>query len=98
MSKYRRAARTDNNQKTIVKTLRQLGYSVITGHDDILVGCFGKTFWFEIKEPETISTVNGKVKPSSIQKSQKKLLQEYKGHYRVVTSINEILKDISHGE
>ena len=49
MSKWRRAAKVDANQNEIRKELEALGYSVVPGHDDILVGHRGKTYWFEIK-------------------------------------------------
>jgi hypothetical protein len=84
MSKYRRAARTDANQSAIVKELRGLGYSVEPEHDDILVGYRGKTFWYEIKTgPKAV-----------VKDSQKKLLKEYKGHYKIVWSTEMILSDI----
>lgn len=52
----RRAARTDDNQKEIVSTFRQLGCSVETTHTlgsgfpDIVVGCFGFNLLVEIKD------------------------------------------------
>ena len=84
MSKYRRAAKVDANQGAIVKELRGLGYSVALDHDDILVGYRGKTFWYEIKTgPKAV-----------VKESQKKLLKEYKGHYKIVWSTEMILTDI----
>jgi hypothetical protein len=84
MSKYRRAAKVDANQSAIVKELRGLGYSVELDHDDILVGCHGKTFWYEIKTgPKAV-----------VKDSQKKLLKEYRGHYKIVWSTEMILADI----
>lgn len=84
MSKYRQAARTDANQSDIVDDLRRLGYSVEVGHDDILVGHRGRTFWFEIKTGPK----------AKIKDSQKKLLAEFKGHYSIVWSTLMILKEI----
>ena len=84
MSKFRRAAKIDANQPEIVKELRKLGYSVEVGHDDILVGYNGKTYWFEIKTSE-----KAKVKESQI-----KLMSEYKGHYSIVWTTEMILKEI----
>lgn len=84
MSKWRRAARTDANQTQIVKELRSLGYSVEPGHDDLLIGYRGKTFWYEIKTgPKAV-----------VKESQKKLLAEYKGHYKIVWSTEMIIDDI----
>ena len=92
MSKFRRAARIDSNQPGIVKELRKRGFSVELGHDDILVGIRGRTFWYEIKEPETISKSG---KPYNLKLSQEKLLKNYKGHYKIVWTIEQILDDIN---
>ena len=80
----RRADRIDENQPEIVKDLRKLGYSVELGHDDILVGHNGRTYWFEIKV-----SPKSKLKPS-----QEKLLAEYKGHYMIAWSTEMILAEI----
>jgi len=93
MSKYRRAAKIDANQPEIVKELRRLGYSVEVGHDDILVGHNGKTYWYEIKEPGAVGK-NGNIRESEKKDSQKKLEAEYKGHYRIVWNIEQILKEL----
>jgi hypothetical protein len=95
MSKYRQAAKVDENQPDIVKDLRKLGYSVVVGHDDILVGSGGKTYWFEIKEPSTVSKKTGQVRPSEIKKSQKTLMKEFKGHYSIVWTLEQILDEIN---
>lgn len=53
----RKIARVDNNQKEIVKALRQMGCSVFStaqlgnGFPDIIVGWKGYNFLFEIKKP-----------------------------------------------
>jgi len=94
MSKYRQAAKTDNNQSQIVKELRQIpGVTVVTGHDDLLIGYKGKTYWFEIKDPEMVGK-DGNVRPSAIKESQKSLLANYTGHYRIVWSIDQILSEL----
>ena len=61
-----------------------MGYSVEAGHDDILVGRNGKTYWFEIK-------VNEK---SVIKESQKKLAANWKGHYAIVWTTEMIIKEM----
>ena len=94
MSKWRRAAKIDANQPEIVRQLRELGCSVETGKDDILVGANGRTYWFEIKEPGAISTVTGQPRPSEIKPSQVKLLDTWKGHYRIAWTLEQILEDI----
>ena len=89
-----RARRIDKNQQDIVKTLRTIpGVTVAVNHDDILVGYRGKTSWFEIKNPDKTNR-NGEVFRSALKPSQIKLLQEWTGHYRVVTTLDEILCDI----
>jgi len=95
MAKYRRAAKIDANQKDIVKSLRQIpNVTISVGHDDILVGYNGVTYWFEIKRPEVIGK-DGVVRPSKIRDSEKKLLETWKGHYAVVSSFDEIFAEIT---
>ncbi len=84
MGKNRWCAKPDQNQKEIVRDLRKLGYSVEVGHDDILVGYRGATFWYEIKTNEK----------ADIRASQESITQNWKGHYRIVWSLDMILEDI----
>lgn len=95
MSKHRRAAKADAAQADIVRALRSIpGVTVEAGHDDILVGIAGKTYWFEIKAPDTVSPVTGEVRPSAIKGSQKALLRDWRGHYQVVWTLDQILEAI----
>lgn len=80
----RRKDKVDSNQGEIVDELRAKGYSVELGHDDILVGYKGRTYWFEIKQ-------NSK---SNIKPSQLKLLSEFRGHYKIVWSAAMIINEI----
>ena len=86
----------DANQKKIVEALRDIpGVSVETGHDDIILGYQGKTFWYEIKNPEkAVSKITGKILPSALEDDQKRILGTFTGHYLIVSSIEEILIDI----
>lgn len=87
MSKFRRAAKVDQNQAEIVKELRSIpGVTVALGHDDILVGRERPkmTFWFEIK-------ASGKAK---VRPGQAKLRKEWTGHYAIVSTLDEILTEI----
>jgi len=95
VSKYRRAAAIDENQPAIVKELRKLGYSVQTGMDDIAVGYNGKTYWFELKDPAKTLNKNGDYKAGAIKESQIKLHAEWKGHYSIVHSIEQILAELN---
>ncbi len=94
MSKNRYSARTDSNEKTIVKGLRKMGYSVEVGHDDILVAANGKTLWYEIKDPKHVSKKTGQINESAKKASQKRLEAEWAGHYKIVSSLDEILADM----
>lgn len=95
MSKNRYSARTDENEKDIVKTLRDIpGVSVAVNHDDILVGYNGFTFWFEIKRPDQVSKRTGMVWESVKKDSQKKLENEWTGHYKIVWRLEQILEDL----
>lgn len=93
--KYRRAAKVDANQPEIVAILRDVpGVTVQTGMDDILVGHQGRTYWFEIKEPRTLSKTTGEILEAEIKPSQKLLRATWAGHYRIVTNVDEILQEI----
>jgi len=95
MAKFRQAARIDKNQVEIVKALRQIpGVTVEPGHDDILCGYKGKTYWYEIKSSRTVSQKTGEVRPSGITPSEKKRQDTWKGHYKIVWSLDQILKDM----
>lgn len=95
MSKYRQAAKIDANQPKIVNQLRRLGYSVETGKDDLLVGYQGRTYWFELKDPDkALSKKTGEILDSQIKPSQHKLKTEWRGHYSIVHSIEQILDEI----
>ena len=95
MSKYRYAAKVDSNQPDIVKDLRKIpGVTVEVGHDDILVGYERRTYWFEIKEPGMVSSRTGEIRPSSIKPSQKALIEEWRGFYKIVWNVDQILAEI----
>jgi hypothetical protein len=91
----RTAAKVDNNQAEIVKALRKIpGVSVEVGHDDILVGHLGRTYWFEVKNIDAISKKTGMVNSSEITPSEQKLLLTFTGHYRMVWTLDQILSEI----
>tara|TARA_R110000822_G_C15338773_1_gene495904 strand:- start:26015 stop:26308 length:294 start_codon:yes stop_codon:yes gene_type:complete len=97
MSKNRYSARADANQPKIVSQLRKMGYSVMTGHDDIFIGHNGKNYWIEIKDPEKTLLKDGTWKAGALKDSQIKLLEEWQGQYDAVHSIEQIL-EIIHGK
>jgi len=91
----RRAQRTDDNQADIVKALRAIpGVTVDLGHDDILVGCKGNSYWFEIKHPSAVSPRTGKVRPSEKTQTERSREIYWEGHYSIVWSFEQILDEI----
>ena len=92
MSNARRAKKIDANQPAIVAALLCIpGVSVELDHDDIFVGYRGINYWFEIKDPETCANKAGAVFESSIKDGQKVLRDTWRGHYSIVTTIEQIL-------
>jgi len=90
-----RAKKIDANQAEIVKTLREIpGVTVEVGHDDILVGYRGRTLWYEVKDPKHVGK-DGTIRQSAIKDSQKKLIKEWQGFYRIVWHVAQILKDLN---
>jgi len=83
----RRADRVDANQPEIVKALRKLdGVTVQVGMDDILVGYEGRSYWFEIKTGPK----------AHVKESQLKLLDNWKGHYSIVWSVEMITNELGY--
>jgi hypothetical protein len=94
-TKHRINAKIDENQPEIVRALRKIpNLSVEVGHDDILIGYRGKTYWIEIKSPDEANKRTGKVFPSKIKDSQKDLLANWKGHYAICVNLDQIFKEI----
>jgi len=89
LSNNRRRKKIDSNQNEIIEELLVRGVSVAPDHDDILCGYKGNTYWFEIKASEAASKV---VNKTTI--AQHKLADTWKGHYKIVWSLDMILKDI----
>lgn len=95
MTKHRINARIDNNQPEIVRALEKIpNLSVQVGHDDILIGYRGKTYWIEIKSPDEANKATGEVFPSKIKDSQKELLKNWKGHYAICINLDQIFKEL----
>lgn len=95
MSKYRQAARVDDNQPSIVEHLRKLsGVTVEPGHDDILVGYKGQNYWIEIKDPAKTLNKCGRVKAKEIKKKQRELLSSWAGNYYIAWTFKEIVEII----
>jgi len=91
----RRADKVDSNQSQVVKELRKLGYSVVTNMDDLIVGHAGRTYWYELKQPESRSKKTGLILDSYKKPGQIELEKTFQGHYRVVTCTEDILEDLT---
>lgn len=79
-------ASVDKNQNQIVKDLRAIGCSVwlINGVIDIIVGFQGRSFIFEIKNPES--------KTASLKDSQIEFIENWKGSpVYIVETFDDIL-------
>ena len=94
MSKNRYGKKIDANQPGIVGTLRHMGCSVELDKDDILIGFQGLTFWFELKDDRALDK-NGNIKESEIKPNQKILRDTWRGHYRLVSSLKQIIDDMN---
>ena len=94
MSKY--ARKIDNNQQEIVTALRSIpGVTVALNHDDVLCGYKGKTYWYELKNPNQVSKKTNKVYISAIKKSQQYLIDNWTGHFKIVWSLEQIIEDMA---
>lgn len=94
MSRWRRAAKVDDNQRGIVEALNAIpGVGCAVGHDDVLVGYRGQTYWFEIKRPEAMRK-DGTPRKGAIKPSQSTLKATWPGHYAIVSTLGEILREI----
>lgn len=84
----RRAARTDNNQKEIVKYIRSIGGLVLHLHTlknccDILVGFRGVIYLFEIK--------NGAKNKKKLTQGEVEFLRDWIGYsLHVITGIEDV--------
>lgn len=95
MTHKRYANKVDANQPDIVKDLNKIpGVAVKVGYDDIIVGYRGRTYWYEIKNPEYALKKDGTLNKGALRDSQVGMENEFTGHYKVVTSTDEILKDL----
>jgi len=95
MARY--AARVDDNQQSIIDDLRAMHISVEPRHDDLLVGYRKHTYWFEVKNPARCFKADGfTMRKGMIKPSQEKIRRTWLGHYSIVTTTEEILKQIEY--
>ncbi|NIA29474.1 MAG: hypothetical protein GWP06_06125 [Actinobacteria bacterium] len=94
MSKNRYATNKDKNEPQLVIDLRGLGVSVEQNHDDLLCGFQGLTFWYELKSENAIKA-DGTINEKAIKKSQKKIRSTWRGHYKIASSLEQIIDDMN---
>ena len=98
MTIYRRKAshsRTDTNQPEIVKALLKIpGITIELNHNDFLLGYKGKTYWFEVKNPDKVSKRSGEVLETGIRPDQKTLRATWTGHYKINWTLEQVLEEI----
>jgi len=86
---HRRAAKNDANQIEMVEILRKSGFSVETGHDDVLIGRNDVTQWTELKKSSPFGK-KGKILKGFIKDSQYKILRTWKGQYNIIWRIDQV--------
>lgn len=97
MSKWRKDARTDNNQSGIIEQLEALdGVTVAPNRDDFEVGYRGKNYWIELKNPERTLDKDGRITKGCFKKSQIDRLRDWKGQYDVAWSFEDCLDIIGY--
>ena len=85
MSIKRWDAKRDANEAAIFEGLVKAGYSVQRDDwVDLVVGKGGRTFLLEVKTSWK----------APVQDSQKLLLEMWRGHYKIVTTLDEALKAV----
>jgi len=96
MSRRYRRANIDTAQKPICAVLQSIpGVTVALGHNDVLVGYQGRTYWYEIKSRRALrkdGTLG--LKDRKTTDKQQALLAAWRGHYRIVSTVEEILRDL----
>jgi len=94
----RRAQRRDHNERGIVSKLRELGVSVMYCSEfDIAVGYEGRSYLYEIKDPEKLFLKDGVTfRKNAIKPSQAKIMRTWHGHYSVCWELEQILDQIGY--
>lgn len=86
---FRRAARTDDNQKEIVDIFRKLGWYVLIVSQlknccDIIVSKNGRTVAVEIKDGSKIESKR------RLTDGEQKFKQEWQGEYALIESLEDV--------
>lgn len=83
MTRY--AKRRDQNEGAIREALERAGCDVIqTDEIDLVCGRAGRSFLLECKRPDRASE-------SRLRPTQKRLRDNWRGHYAIVTTVDEAL-------
>mgnify|MGYP001394364287 FL=1 len=92
-----RARKVDDNQASLVASLRELPMvTVSTDHDDLLVGYGMRNYWFEVKNPKRCLNKHGELLSSALRPKQVELLATWRGHYAVVWNVEQIREAIQY--
>ena len=92
-----RARKVDDNQASLVASLRELPMvTVSTDHDDLLVGYGMRNYWFEVKNPKRCLNKSGELLSSALRPKQVELLATWRGHYAVVWNVEQIREAIQY--
>ena len=96
MSRRYQIKNTDDNEKSIVSALRKIpGVKVQTDVNDILIGYCGTNYWIEIKNPNEVDKTGVPYKKrSKTYEKQKNLLEHWTGHYRICSTLDQVLAEI----
>ena len=86
------AKRVDDNQRQIVRELRQIpgvSCAIIGEPVDLLVGFRSRNFLFEIKRADKVK------RPSALTAQQRTFIPNWTGQVRIVSTTDEILQTIT---
>lgn len=82
------AKRRDENEPEIIAALKAVGCDVLQANDvDLIVGLAGRTYLVEVKHPKRAS--ESRIKPI-----QKALRANWRGHYVIVTTVEQALQAV----
>jgi hypothetical protein len=87
-NRYRQ--RKDENQKDLVSELIAVGCSVYVMHApaDLLVGYRGKTYLFEVKDPNKVPSKR------KLTKAQLSFRETWRGHYTKIETSEDAMRDM----
>lgn len=89
MTRY--AKQRDENEPGIVEALEKAGCDVLRANDvDLIVGLARRNYLLEVKRPKRATE-------SRLRPIQKRLRDNWRGHYAIVTTVDEALAAVGLG-